>query len=143
MDPRWGDEQFAVERRGLDVIFCLDTSRSMLARDLEPFRLARAKQDIRAVLPAVRGGDRVGLVVFAGKARLWIPLTHDVDSFGGLLDEVDTDIVPVGGSDLAAALGRDDDHVAVVGRSGFGRRRSGLSRRGLLGRSFLRERRCG
>jgi Ca-activated chloride channel family protein len=104
MDPRYGDELLAVERRGLDVIFCLDTSRSMLARDLEPTRLARARQDIAAVLPAVRGGDRVGLCVFAGQARLWIPLTHDVDSFRGLLDEVDTDIVPVGGSDLAAAL---------------------------------------
>jgi len=104
MDPRLGDEPVAVERRGLDLIFCLDTSRSMLARDLQPTRLARALQDIRAVLPALQGGDRVGLVVFAGQARLWIPLTHDGDSFRQLLDEVDTDLVKVGGTDLAAAL---------------------------------------
>lgn len=104
MDPRLGDEPVAIERRGLDLIFCLDTSRSMLARDLEPTRLARALQDIRAVLPDLEGGDRVGLVVFAGQARLWIPLTHDLDSFRGLLDEVDTDTVKIGGTDLAAAL---------------------------------------
>ena len=104
MDPRFGDEPVTVERRGLDLIVCLDTSRSMLARDLEPSRLGRALQDIRAVLPALQGGDRVGLVVFAGAARLWIPLTHDLDSFRGLLDEVDTEVVKVGGTDLAAAL---------------------------------------
>ncbi|HEX5053588.1 MAG TPA: VWA domain-containing protein [Planctomycetota bacterium] len=104
MDPRLGEEPIAVERRGLDLIFCLDTSRSMLARDVEPSRLQRAIRDIRAVLPALEGGDRAGLVVFAGQARLWIPLTHDLDSFATLLDEVDTDVVKVGGTDLAAAL---------------------------------------
>jgi Ca-activated chloride channel family protein len=104
MDPRWGDEPIQVERRGLDMIFCLDTSRSMLARDLEPTRLGRALQDIRAVLPELHGGDRVALVVFAGQARLWVPLTHDMDSFRQLLDEVDTDVVKTGGTDIAAAL---------------------------------------
>jgi len=104
MDPRLGQEQVVVERRGLDLILCLDTSRSMLARDLEPSRLQRALLDVRAVLPELQGGDRAGLVVFAGQARLWIPLTHDLDSFRGLLDEVDTDVVKQGGTDVAAAL---------------------------------------
>ncbi|MFY9345247.1 MAG: VWA domain-containing protein [Planctomycetota bacterium] len=104
MDPRLGDEPIQVERRGLDLIVCLDTSRSMLAGDLEPNRLQRAIADVRAVLPALQGGDRVGLVVFAGAARLWVPLTHDLDSFRQLLAEVDTDAVKTGGTDLAAAL---------------------------------------
>jgi Ca-activated chloride channel family protein len=104
MDPRYGEEDVAVERRGLDVVFCLDTSRSMLARDAEPDRLQRAIQDVKSVLPKLQGGDRAGLVVFAGQARLWIPLTHDLDSFRELIDEVDTNVVPVGGSDLAGAL---------------------------------------
>ena len=120
LDPRWGEESVDVERRGLDLIFCLDTSQSMLARDMQPTRLDRAKRDIRSVLPMVEGGDRVGLVVFAGEARLWIPLTHDVASFEGLLDEVDTDIARVGGTDLAKALRRslelaDPDDVATGG----------------------------
>ncbi|MCK5944388.1 MAG: VWA domain-containing protein [Planctomycetes bacterium] len=119
LDPRWGDEVVAVERRGLDLIFCLDTSQSMLARDMAPTRLDRARRDIQAVLEHLEGGDRVGLVVFAGEARLWIPLTHDVASFAGLLAEVDTDITRTGGTDLAKALRRalevaDPDDVATT-----------------------------
>lgn len=106
MDPRLGVETVQVERRGLDVIFCLDTSRSMLARDAEPNRLERAKRDVRAMLPELVGGDRVGLVAFAGEARLIVPLTHDLDSFERLLARVDTDVVRRGGSDLALALRR-------------------------------------
>jgi Ca-activated chloride channel family protein len=119
MDPRLGDESVQIERRGLDVVLCLDTSRSMLAGDMEPSRLARALQDIRAVLPKLDRGDRAGLVVFAGQARLWIPLTHDVDSFRGLLDDVDTDVVKTGGTDIAAALRKaleivDAENVATT-----------------------------
>lgn len=106
MDPRSGEETIATERRGLDLLVCLDTSRSMLAGDMEPTRLQRALQDVRALLAKLSGGDRIGLVVFAGAARIAIPLTHDVDSFRGLLAEVDTDLVKVGGTDLAAALRR-------------------------------------
>ncbi len=104
MDPRFGDEPIQVERRGLDVVLCLDTSRSMLAGDMEPSRLLRAVADVKAVLPHLEAGDRVGLVVFAGQARLWVPLTHDIDSFRQLLDEVDADVVKTGGTDVAAAL---------------------------------------
>lgn len=104
MNPLLGKEQMAVQRRGLDVIFCLDTSRSMLARDVEPDRFSRAARDIRSVLPELVGGDRVGLVAFAGQARRIIPLTHDLDSFRQLLATVDTNTVRFGGSDLAAAI---------------------------------------
>jgi Ca-activated chloride channel family protein len=111
LDPRYGTEQVQVERRGLDVVFCLDTSRSMLARDLEPSRLLRARRDIVSMLPELVGGDRVGLVAFAGEARLVVPLTHDLDSFRQLLAGVDTDTVRKGGSDLAAALRKALDLV--------------------------------
>ena len=121
LDPRWGEETVSIERRGLDMIFCLDTSRSMLASDLAPTRLARAISDIHSVLPRLQGGDRVGLVVFAGAARLWVPLTHDLNSFGGLLEEVDTDVVKTGGTDLSRALRKaleladpDDSATTVV-----------------------------
>ena len=121
LEPQLGEEIVAVERRGLDVIFCLDTSRSMLARDLEPDRLGRARRDIATVLPRLVGGDRVGLVAFAGEAKLIVPLTHDLDSFRYLLDTVDTDTVRRGGTDLAAALRRalevaseDDANTTVV-----------------------------
>jgi len=119
MDPRSGEESIATERRGLDVLVCLDTSRSMLAADMQPTRLQRALQDVQALLPKLTGGDRIGLVVFAGAARIAIPLTHDVDAFRGLLAEIDTDAVKIGGTDLAAALRRaleiaDRDHRATT-----------------------------
>lgn len=111
MEPRYGEETVPVERRGLDVIFALDTSRSMLARDMEPTRLDAAKRDVLSVLPDLKGGDRVGLVAFAGGARLIVPLTHDLDSFRQLLTTVDTNSVLEGGTDLAAAIGKS---IALV-----------------------------
>ncbi len=111
MEPRYGEEKVKVERRGLDLIFCLDTSRSMLAEDVRPNRLEKAKRDIRAVLAELVGGDRVGLLAFAGDTRLVVPLTHDLDSFRYLLQEVSTDTVRTGGTDLAKALRRALDMV--------------------------------
>jgi Ca-activated chloride channel family protein len=99
MEPLYGEEQVQI-----DIIFALDTSRSMLARDLVPDRLAAARRDIATVLPDLKGGDRVGLVAFAGEAKLAVPLTHDIDSFRQLLDLVDTETIRKGGTDLAAAL---------------------------------------
>lgn len=104
LEPRYGEEQMQVEKRGLDIVLALDTSRSMLARDMAPSRLDVAKRDILSVLPELRGGDRVGLIAFAGETRLVVPLTHDLDSFRQLLEPVDTDTVRKGGTDLAAAI---------------------------------------
>lgn len=104
MEPRLGQEKVQVERRGLDIIFCLDTSRSMLARDMEPTRLGRAQRDIRSVLPELTGGDRVGLVAFAGRAKVVVPLTHDLDSFRQLMETVDTHTIRLGGTNIAAAV---------------------------------------
>ncbi len=119
MDPQLGKETIAVQRQGLDLVFCLDTSRSMLARDITPSRIERAKRDIRAVLPELVGGDRVGLVAFAGEAKLVVPLTHDLDSFRELCEGVDTDTVRLGGTDLAAAIRRalelvEDDSASTT-----------------------------
>jgi Ca-activated chloride channel family protein len=103
LEPAWGRIQQEVERRGVELVVCLDTSRSMLASDLPPDRLSRAKKDIRALLPRL-SGDRIGLVAFAGDARVVCPLTHDFGAFEGLLDAVDTRTTRLGGTDLGAAL---------------------------------------
>lgn len=104
MEPLYGKEEIQVERRGLDLVVCLDTSRSMLARDIEPTRLDRAKIDVASLLPRLVGGDRIGLVAFAGEAKLVVPLTHDLDAFRELAKGVDTDAVRKGGTNLGAAL---------------------------------------
>lgn len=110
LDPVWGRETVPVENRGIDILICLDVSRSMLARDLTPSRLARAKREIQALADYARG-DRMGCVAFAGDARLVIPLTHDADTFRGLVENVDVTSVPRGGSDLGKAI---DQCVSVL-----------------------------
>ena len=92
-----------VRRKGVDLLFLLDVSKSMLARDVKPSRLERAKRDIRGLLPELTG-ERVGLVVFSGSPVLVCPLTHDYDAFQELLSRVDTNLPALGGTDLGRGL---------------------------------------
>ena len=106
--PRWGFTFEQVTSRGRDIIIAVDTSRSMLAQDLDPSRLARAKlaaQDLLANLD----GDRVGLVAFAGTAFLQAPLTPDYEAVRDSLDALDTEIIPQGGTNLSAAIAAADE----------------------------------
>ncbi len=103
LQPLFGVGGHPVEQRGVDILVCLDVSRSMLARDLAPSRLAAAQREIRALAERARG-DRLGLVAFAGAARVLVPLTQDGDSFAALADLADPLSVPRGGTDLGAAL---------------------------------------
>ena len=96
---RWEE----AKRKGLDLLFALDTSKSMLAQDVKPDRLTRAKMAVEDLLGHL-DGDRVGLIAFAGNAFLQCPLTLDYDAFRQSLDAVDTRIIPRGGTDLAAAI---------------------------------------
>ena len=101
--PQLGFERSPTTRRGLDVIFALDTSRSMLAEDIQPNRLDRAKFAILDLMEVLQG-DRIGLVVFAGDAFLQCPLTTDYEACKRILEEVDTDLLPTGGTDIANAI---------------------------------------
>lgn len=103
LDPVYGDEGRPVEQRGLDIFVCLDVSRSMLARDMAPTRLERAKRDMEALAAHARG-DRLGCVAFAGDARVAIPLTHDMDTYAGLVRPLDPQTVRRGGTDLGRAI---------------------------------------
>lgn len=101
--PRLGHDTLEVPHRGRDVIIAMDVSRSMLAPDVAPTRLKRAKllaEDIVGEL----GADRVGLVAFAGSAFLQAPLTLDHGAVLSALDELDTALIPKGGTDIAAAI---------------------------------------
>jgi len=101
--PRYGFIEREIKQKGRDIIVAVDTSRSMLATDISPTRLARAKlltQDLIRLLK----GDRVGLVAFAGSAFLQAPLTLDYSAVINALDELDTTVIPKGGTNLAAAI---------------------------------------
>ncbi|MBI5433432.1 MAG: VWA domain-containing protein [Planctomycetes bacterium] len=94
-----------VERRGLDLVVCLDTSRSMLVRDAKPDRLTRAKREISALFQEL-AGDRAALIAFSGEPREVAPLTHDAATLEKLLSFVDTDDNTLGGTDLGGAIER-------------------------------------
>ena len=101
--PRYGFHWQEIERKGVDIVIALDCSRSMLASDIQPTRLDRAKRKIYDLL-AMLQGDRVGLVAFSGTAFLQCPLTIDYTAFYLFLDVLTPDYLPLGGSDLAAAV---------------------------------------
>jgi Ca-activated chloride channel family protein len=101
--PQWGSRWQEAHRRGLDLLFALDTSKSMLAPDLKPDRLARAKLAIRDFV-AKFDGHRAGLVAFAGDAFLQCPLTLDRGVFEQTLDAVETTTIPRGGTDVGRAI---------------------------------------
>ena len=103
MDVRWGKTTYEVPQKGLEVVFALDVSRSMLAQDASPSRLERAKQQIKDMVDEM-AGDRVGLVVFAGEADQTVPLTSHYDDFKQILDTVGPHSISVGGSQLGVAI---------------------------------------
>jgi Ca-activated chloride channel family protein len=103
VDIRWGKVWRDVPQTGIEVVFVLDVSLSMLADDAAPNRLERAKQQIKDTVDEM-AGDRVGLVVFAGDVKQQIPLTTHYDDFKQRLDEVGPHNVRRGGSDLANAI---------------------------------------
>ena len=101
--PRFGIYYEEVSRNGVDVFILLDVSRSMLAEDVVPNRLDRAKADIQDLLDRVVG-DRVGLIAFAGKPIIKVPLTTDHGFFRQTLRSVNTNSVPHGGTAIGDAI---------------------------------------
>src|SRR5690606_9316870 len=87
----------------LDVVVALDASKSMLARDVEPDRITRAKLELTTLLDSL-GGDRVGIVAFAGLAHVQCPLTSDYAAAKLFLRAVDPQDMPQGGTNVADAL---------------------------------------
>ncbi len=101
--PKWGFHWEEVQRRGVDILIALDVSTSMLAEDVSPNRLDRAKRKISDLLKIIQG-DRVGLIAFAGTAFLQCPLTLDHGAIAIFLDSIDTDLIPVPGTAIGQAI---------------------------------------
>ena len=101
--PQLGYQWTQVTRRGNDIIFAVDTSRSMLTPDVKPDRLERAKLAIDDFVTHL-DGDAVGLIAFAGSAFLQTPLTLDYGAFHESLGALDTNIIPRGGTDITSAI---------------------------------------
>lgn len=106
--PRYGTKLREVSREGIDLMIALDVSSSMLAEDVAPNRLARAKNEIKKLLDELKG-DRVGLVIFAGDAFIQCPLTTDYSALRLFLDVADPSMIPTPGTDFGAALRQATD----------------------------------
>ncbi len=101
--PQWGSHEETVYQRGRDVMLLLDVSRSMLATDVHPTRLGRAKVDLMDLVKQLRG-DRAGLMAFRGRPVLSCPLTTDYGFLSQVLDGIDIDSAPPGETDIGDAI---------------------------------------
>lgn len=103
IDPKVGTKVETVKRKGIDLYIALDVSNSMLAEDIKPNRLSRAKMAVSNLIDKL-DGDRIGLIVFAGRAYRLLPLTTDYSAAKLFLSAVDTKIVPVQGTAIGSAI---------------------------------------
>jgi Ca-activated chloride channel family protein len=101
--PQWGFAWEEVKIRGVDIVVAIDTSKSMLAEDIAPNRLARAKLAALDLMQLAKS-DRVGLVAFAGSAFLQCPLTIDDTAFRQSVEALNVNIIPEGGTALVEAI---------------------------------------
>ena len=101
--PRLGRTEITTETRALSLVFAVDISRSMLAEDVSPNRLQRSVREARRLIEDL-GGDRLGLIAFAGQSYILAPLTVDGGAIRMYLDALDPDLASSGGSNLRAVL---------------------------------------
>ncbi|MDP8266157.1 MAG: VWA domain-containing protein [Candidatus Aceula meridiana] len=101
--PQWGFHWQEVKHQGLDIVIAIDTSNSMLAQDVKPNRLGKAKLAVKDLVKEL-DGDRIGLVAFEGTAFLVCPLTVDYSGFLLSLDDLDPNTISRGGTSLSAAI---------------------------------------
>jgi len=101
--PQWGARLTHIEQKGVDIVLAMDTSKSMLAQDIKPSRLEKAKYELDKLIELLQG-DRIGIVCFAGTAFTLSPLTLDYSAARLFLQSISTEVVPEPGTCLADAL---------------------------------------
>jgi Ca-activated chloride channel homolog len=101
--PQFGSKLKKVKREGVELIIALDVSNSMMAEDIQPNRLERAKRAISRLIDRLKD-DKIGLIVFAGEAYTQLPITSDYNSAKLFLNSVNTQIVPRQGTAIGAAI---------------------------------------
>jgi Ca-activated chloride channel homolog len=116
--PQWGYIYEDVKRKGLDLLFAVDTSRSMLSNDVQPNRLERVKLAAQDLVNQLQG-DRVGLIAFAGRAFLQAPLTIDYEAEVESINDLDTKTIPEGGTNISEAINLA---LSTFGKSAAGNR---------------------
>src|SRR5690606_11200541 len=103
VNPRMGTRMEEIKREGVDVVFAIDVSKSMLAEDIAPNRLDKSKQIVNQLLNRL-GGDRVGIIGYAGSAFPQLPITTDYNAARMFLSAMNTDMVSSQGTAIAEAI---------------------------------------
>ena len=103
VDPQSGSKLEKVKRKGIDMVIALDISNSMLAEDIRPNRLERAKQAISRLIDRLEG-DRIGIIVFAGKSYTQLPITTDYAAAKMFTSTINTGMIPTQGTALGDAI---------------------------------------
>ena len=91
-NPKIGTELKTINREGVDIVFAVDVSKSMLAEDISPSRLEKSKQIVNEIIFSLNG-DRIGLIAYAGKAIPQLPLTTDYSAATMFLQNLNTDML--------------------------------------------------
>jgi len=102
-NPKIGTELKSINREGVDIVFAIDVSKSMLAEDIAPNRLVRSKRIISEIINSL-SSDRVGIVAYAAQAIPQVPLTTDFASVKNFLQIIDTDMLSSQGTSIDSAL---------------------------------------
>jgi|TARA_X000000368_G_scaffold120131_1_gene94109 Ca-activated chloride channel family protein len=102
-NPKIGTELKSINREGVDIVFAIDVSKSMLAEDVAPNRLTRSKRIISEIINSL-SSDRVGIVAYAAQAIPQVPLTTDFASVKNFLQIIDTDMLSSQGTSIDSAL---------------------------------------
>lgn len=109
-EPKWNPKPQQIKRKGRDIAILLDTSRSMLAEDIKPNRLERSKIAIGDLLEKL-GGDRIGIITFAGNSTVKCPLTQDYAFARMVLADISTESTSRGGTMVGDAIRKATEEV--------------------------------
>ena len=101
--PQFGSKLETVKRQGIEVMVCLDVSKSMLSADISPNRLEKSKQVLSKLVDNLKN-DKIGLIIFAGDAYVQLPITSDYVSAKMFLSSINPSMVPVQGTAIGAAV---------------------------------------
>lgn len=101
--PRWGSTQEVIQRKGVEILLAVDVSKSMLAQDLQPSRIERARREIQDLLKLL-DGHKVGLIAFAGEAFVHCPPTTDLDACALFIESIDIGLIQRGGTHIGDAI---------------------------------------
>lgn len=118
--PQWNKEVQIVKKEGIDIVVCIDVSKSMDAQDIQPSRIERAKDQISLFIDQLKG-DRIAIVAFAGRSFVQCPLTDDYGAAKLFLNLLDTETVPSYGTDIGGAIAKaitlyseDEKHKVII-----------------------------